>query len=148
SRRPTMRRHSASTAWFPSAKPLCSWPKVSPGNPESAGKRTRGPTSKGNKWLRAVRVACAHAAGHTTETYLGTKFRRFASRKGKKPAAIMVAHRLLEAAYFILRDKVPYRELGEQYLDAQHREHLIRHHVRRLESLGLNVEIRELPQAG
>jgi len=71
--------------------------------------------------------------------------RRFASRKGKKRAAIMVAHRILEAAYFILRDKVPYRELGDQYLDAQHREHIIRQHVRRLESLGLQIDIRELP---
>jgi hypothetical protein len=48
-------------------------------------------------------------------------------------------------AAFILRDKVPYRELGDQYLDAHHREHLIRHHVRRLESLGLHIDIRELP---
>jgi transposase len=79
-------------AWCPSAKHLCSWAKVSPGNNESAGKRKSGRTGKGNKWLRAILVACAHAAGHTKETYLGTKFRRFASRKGKKPAAIMVAH--------------------------------------------------------
>jgi transposase len=132
-------------AWFPSAKHLCSWAKVSPGNNESAGKRKSGRTGKGNKWLRALLVECAHAAGHTKETYLGTKFRRFASRKGKKRAAIMVAHRILEAAYFILRDKVPYRELGDQYLDAHHREHIIRHHVRRLESLGLHIDIRELP---
>jgi hypothetical protein len=132
-------------AWFPSAKHLCSWAKVSPGNNESAGKRKSGRTGKGNKWLRAVLVECAHAAGHTKETYLGAKFRRFASRKGKKRAAIMVAHRLLEAAYFILRDKVPYRDLGSQYLDTHHREHIIRHHVRRLESLGLHIDIRELP---
>jgi len=104
--------------------------------------------SEGNKWLRAVLVECAHAAGHTKGTYLGTKFRRCASRTGKQRAAVIVAHRILEAAYFIIRDKVPYRELGEQYLDAQHHEHTIRHHVRRPESLGLNVEIRELPQAG
>ena len=135
-------------AWFPSAKHLCSWAKVSPGNNESAGKRKRGRTGKGNKWLRAVLVACAHAAGHTKGTYLGTTFRRFASRQGKQRAAVMVAHRILEAAYFIIRDKVPYRDLGEQYLDAHHREHSIRHHVRRLESLGLYVEIRELPQTG
>ena len=90
-------------------------------------------------------VECAHAAGHTRGTYLGTKFRRFASRKGKQRAAVMVAHRILEAAYFIIRDKVPYRELGDQYLDAQHREHIIRHHVRRLESLGLHIDIRDLP---
>ena len=132
-------------AWFPSAKHLCSWAKVSPGNKESGGKRQSGRTGKGNKWLRAVLVECAHAAGHTKGTYRGTTFRRFASRKGKQRAAVMVARRMLEAAYFIIRDKVPYREFGEQYLDAHHREHLIRHHVRRLESLGLHIDIRELP---
>jgi len=137
--------HGPIVAWFPSTKHLCSWAKVSPGNNESAGKRKSGRTGKGNKWLRAVLVECAHAAGHTKGTYLSTKFRRFASRKGKKRAAVMVAHRILEAAYFILRDKVPYRELGDQYLDAHHREHIIRHHVRRLESLGLHIDIRELP---
>jgi transposase len=39
-------------AWFPSAKHLCSWAKVSPGNNESAGKRKSGRTGRGNKWLR------------------------------------------------------------------------------------------------
>jgi transposase len=80
--------------WFPSAQHLCSWAKGSPGNNESAGKRKRGRTGTGNKWLRAVLVAWAHAAGHTQGTYLGATFRRLASRKGKKRAAIMVAHRL------------------------------------------------------
>src|SRR5262252_1263546 len=107
-------------AWFPSAKHLCSWAKVSPGNNESAGKRKSGRTGKGNKWLRAVLVECAHAAGHTKGTYLGTKFRRFASRKGKQRAAVMVAHRILEAAYFIIRDKVPYRELGPTLTPARY----------------------------
>src|SRR5215510_282488 len=130
---------------FPSAKPLCSWAKLSSGNHESAGKRKSGRTGKGHKWLRALLVACAHAAGPTKGTYLGTTFRRFASRKGTQRAAVIVAHRLLEAAYFIIRDKVPYRELGGQYLDAQHREHVIRHHIRRLESLGLQIDIRALP---
>lgn len=135
-------------AWFPSAKHLCSWAKLSPGHYESAGKRKSGRTGKGNKWLRTVLVECAHAASHTKATYLGTKFRRFASRKGKKQAAVMVAHRILEAAYFLIRDQVPYRELGSGYLDEHQKVHVIRHHVRRLESLGLQVEIRELPQTG
>ena len=60
----------------------------------------------------------------------------------------MVAYRILEAAYFIIRDKVPYHDLGSHYIDEHQRGHLIRHHVRCLESLGLNVEIRELPQTG
>ena len=43
-------------------------------------------------------------------TCLGTTLRRFASRKGKQRAAVMVAHRIREIAYFIIRDKVPYRD--------------------------------------
>jgi hypothetical protein len=90
-------------------------------------------------------VECAHAASHTKHTYLGAKFRRFAHRKGTKRAAVMVAHRLLEATYFMLRDKVPYQELGEQYVDDRNKAHLLRHHQRRLESLGYKVELHPLP---
>ena len=60
----------------------------------------------------------------------------------------MVAHRMLEAAYFLMRDNVPYRELGDQYREAHQREPIIRHHVRRLESLGLHIDIRALPLTG
>jgi transposase len=132
---------------FPSHKHLCSWGKISPGNNESAGKRQSGRTGKGNKWLRSILVECAHAAGHTKDTNLDTPFRRFAGRKGKKRAAIAVGHSILEAAYFILRDKVPYRELGANYLDKINQTHVIRYHVRRLESLGLHVDIQQLPTA-
>jgi transposase len=130
---------------FPSARHLCSWAKLSPGNNESAGKRRSGQTGHGNKWLRSVLVECAHAASHTKHTYLGAKFRRFAHRKGTKRAAVMVAHRLLEATYFMLRDKVPYQELGAQYVDDHNKAHLLRHHQRRLESLGYRVELHPLP---
>jgi len=132
---------------FPSQRHLCSWAKVCPGNNESGGKRHSGRTGKGDKWLRATLVECAHAAGHSKNTYLGAQYRRFAARKGKKRAAVVVAHSILEAAYFILRDQVPYHELGANYLDEINRKHVIRHHVRRLESLGLRVEIQELPLA-
>ncbi len=69
-------------------------------------------------------------------------------RQTPASAAVMVAHRILEAAYLLSRDKVPYRELGVQYLDERHKTHIIRHHMRRLESLGLHIDIRELPQTG
>lgn len=132
---------------FPSHKHLCSWAKISPGNNESAGKRHSGRTGKGNKWLRSILVECAHAAGHTKDTYLGSQFRRLAGRKGKKRAAIAVGHSILESAYFILRDKVPYHELGADYLDKINQTHIVRYHVRRLESLGLKVSVQELPTA-
>lgn len=132
---------------YPSHKHLCSWSGVSPGNNESAGKRKQARTRKGNKWLRAILVECAQAAGHTKDTYLGAQFRRFAGRKGKNKAAVVVAHSILEAAYFIIRDEVSYNDLGSGHFDQLNKEHIIRHHIKRLESLGLKVQLTELPAA-
>jgi transposase len=132
---------------FPSERHFCSWAKISPGNNESGGKRHSGRTGKGNKWLRSILVECAHAAARSKDTYLGSQFRRFAGRKGTKRAAVVVAHSILESAYFILRDKVPYQELGANYVTQTKKAHVIRYHIRQLESLGLNVTIQELPLA-
>jgi transposase len=132
---------------FPSHKHLCSWAGVSPGNNESAGRRKRARTKKGNKWLTAILVQCAQAAGHTKDTYLGAQFRRFAGRKGKNKAAVIVAHSILEAAYFVIRDQVNYQDLGPQHFDQLKKDHIIRSYVKRLENLGLKVEVTELPAA-
>lgn len=128
---------------FPSHKHLCSWSGMSPGNHESAGKRTRNGTTKGNKWLRAILVECAHAASHTRDTYLAAKFHRLAARKGKKKAAVAVGHAILEGAYFILRDGVAWKELGAHYLDTLHTQQQVRHHLKRLAQLGMKVQLVE-----
>jgi hypothetical protein len=52
---------------------------------------------------------------------------------------VVVGHSILEAAYFIIRDDMPYREVGPQYLDELNKAQIIRHHVRRLESLEPDV---------
>ena len=60
---------------FGSATRLSSWAGVSPGNNERAGKRRKGRTRKGNRYLRRVLVQCAWAA-RKTPTFLGRTFRR------------------------------------------------------------------------
>jgi len=132
---------------FPSHKHLCSWAGMSPGNNESAGKRKSGRTTKGNKWLQSILVECAQAAGHTKDTYLGAQYHRLAGRKGSQRAAVAVGHSILEAAFFIIRDKVPYKELGANHFDQINKKHLTRYHLRKLESLGYKVELEELPLA-
>ena len=98
---------------FPSHKHLSSWARICPGNTESAGKRKRGRTGKGDQWVRAILVQSVHAAGRTTDTYLGAQYRRFARRRGKKRATVVVAlNSILDTLYFILRDQVSYQELG------------------------------------
>jgi len=98
---------------FPSYKHLSSWARICPGNTESAGKRKRGQTGKGDQWVRAILVQSAHAAGGTTDTYLRAQYRRFARRRGKKRATVVVAlNSILDTLYFILRDQVSYQESG------------------------------------
>lgn len=126
---------------FPSHKHLCSWARICPGNNESAGKRKSGRTGKGNKWPKSIPVECAHAAGRSKGTYLSAQYSRLAPRKGKKRAAVAVGHSILEALYFILRDKVPYRDLGPDHFDQINRAHVVRYHIRRLEGLGVHLQL-------
>jgi transposase len=52
-----------------------------------------------------------------------------------------VAHSLLVSIYFMLRDQVPYQELGPDYFDRLQAQQLERHYVRRLEALGFTVTL-------
>jgi len=132
---------------FPSHKHLCSWAGICPGNNQSGGKRQSGKIRKSNKWLKAALIRCAHAAGRSKDTYLGTQFRRFVGRKGAQRAAVVVAHSILESIFFILRDGVDYQEMGPTYFDQVNKEHIVRQYKKRLEALGLVVEVREAAAA-
>ncbi|MDP4087199.1 MAG: IS110 family transposase, partial [Bacillota bacterium] len=76
----------------------------------------------------------------------GALYRRTASRKGKKRAGIVVAHAMLRISYYLLTGKEMYVDLGEDYFDKQRQQSIIRHSLRRLESLGYTVTLQE-PEA-
>ena len=126
---------------FPSAGHLASWVGICPGNYESAGKRQRGTTRKGNRWLKTMLVECGWGAGRARRTYLGAQYARLSRRRGKKKAAMAVGHSILVAAFYILRDGVPYRDLGPDHFDRLASQRLTRHYVHRLEQLGHRVTI-------
>jgi transposase len=126
---------------FPSAAHLCSWAGVAPGNHESAGTRKNGKTRKGSPWLRRALVEAAHAAGRTKNTYLGAQYRRLVARKGKKRAAVAVAHSILTIVYHVLTDHQPYADLGGDYFDRRDQQAVQRRLVHRLEALGYTVSL-------
>ena len=126
---------------FPSAAHLASWAGMCPGNYESAGKRQKGKTRKGNKWLRAALLEAGHAAARTQGTYLAAQYHRLVPRLGKKKAAVAVGHSILVAVYYLLQRGTTYAELGGNYFDARNREHVERRLVRRLEKLGFAVTL-------
>jgi transposase len=101
---------------FASEKHLAKWAGMCPGNNETGGKKKSGRTSYGNAHIRALLVQLAWAASRTKKTYLSNKYKSLVGRRGKKKAIIAIGHKILIAVYFILRDKVSYQELGENYL--------------------------------
>ena len=92
-----------------------SWAAICPGNDESAGKRRSGKTRKGNPYLRTALIEAANAAARTKNTYLRAQYEQVKRRRGHKKAIAAVAHSILIAAYHILKDDVPYQELGGDY---------------------------------
>ena len=92
-------------------------------------------------------VEAAQAAGRTKETYLGQQFRRLAARRGKKKAAVAVAHSLLVIIYHLLKDGTEYQDLGVHYFAERDRQAAQRWLVRRLETLGYTVSVEPAPGA-
>lgn len=120
---------------FPNQNHLTSWAGVCPGSNETAGKNKSGRTTHGNKYLRSLLVECGWAASRTKNTYLSAKYKTLVGRRGKKKAIIAVAHKLLIATYFIIKEKIAYKELGEDHLNNFRKDRLIAYYQKQLEKL-------------
>jgi transposase len=126
---------------FPNADHLVSWAGMCPGSHESAGKRHKARTRKGNPTLRRTLTEAGQAAGNSKSTYLAATYKRIKARRGSKRAAIAVGRSILEIAYYVLRDGVAYQELGANYYDERKKNAVVRGAIKRLERLGYRVAI-------
>ena len=134
---------------FPSHRHAASWAAICPGHDESAGKRRSGKTRKGDRWLRTALIEAAQsAAGRTKDTYLHAQYLRIKRRRGHGKAIVAVAHSILVAAYYILKDEKAYDELGGDYfIRREDQERMTRRLVRQLERLGQQVTLEPLAEA-
>ncbi|MBC7354205.1 MAG: hypothetical protein H5U08_17755 [Thermogutta sp.] len=67
-------------------------------------------------------VEAAQAAGRAKGAYLYALFHRIAPRRGKKRAALAVAHAILVIIYHMLKNGSHYRELGQNCFDRLDRD--------------------------
>ncbi len=128
---------------FPSEMHLSSWAGMSPGNNESAGKKKPGTTTQGNKCLKSILTELAWVASRMKGTYLRAKYQSLAGRRGKKKALIAGGHKILIMCYHILKYKVPYKELGANYLDTRKKDRIVKSYLKRLTNLGFTVTLKE-----
>ena len=95
---------------FPTHAHLASWAGVCPGNNQSAGKKYSTKITHGNKYLKTTLVEAAWAASRSkVNPILADKHRRIAARRGRKKATIAIGHKILTAAYHIMRDMEAYK---------------------------------------
>jgi transposase len=114
---------------FRTSAALCSWAGVCPGNNESAGKRHSGKSPVRKHHLKTIMVEVAWAAVKVKGSYYREKYYRLKARRGARRAIVGIAHRLLKAVYHIIKDGVPFKDPGEDFLN---RANGLQNKVRRL----------------
>ena len=126
---------------FVSVYHFSAWAGVCPGNHESAGRQRSGRARKGNIHLRTMLVSAAISASRVKGSYLKDKYHRLKARRGGLRAALAIAHKILVSAYHMLAKNLPYRDLGEAYLDQISQARTVANLKRRLERLGYRVTL-------
>ncbi|MGD0425264.1 MAG: IS110 family transposase [Candidatus Acidiferrales bacterium] len=133
---------------FPLGSNLASWAGMCPGNNESAGRRKSGKARRGNRCLRRALNQAAWAAARTKNTYLAARFHRLAARRGSKRAIVVIGHKILVLAHYMLQHNTPFRELGAEYFQRLRTPSLSQSLVRRLQRLGFQPTLTPAQQVG
>jgi transposase len=132
----------------PTVAHFASWAGACPGHHESAGRRKFGRTRPGPAWLTSQLTECARAAVRTKNTYLQAHYAQLRGRRGEQKAIGAIRHDLLVAYYHVVRDQVPYRDLGPEWRRKRYSvEHRARRLQRQLEALGFVVTLEQTPSA-
>jgi len=127
---------------FGSAQRLVSWAAICPGTNQSGHRRRSGKTRRGNPWPRTALTQAARAAARSKNTYLASHYWQIRGRRGEAKAIGATRHDILIAYYHIVHERVPFRELGPDWLARRHSpEHRTRRLVKQLEALGHNVTL-------
>jgi transposase len=126
---------------FPSAAHLVSWSGICIRQDVSAGKRRSKRLRRGNPWLKTALIQAAHAAKRKKGSYLQALYLRLQARRGPQKAVCAVAASLLTSIYHMLKNGVPYEDLGPDHFHNHSRTSHARRLVRQLERLGYAVDL-------
>ena len=86
-------------------------------------------------WLKSE--GCQMVAMESTgSSYFYARYTRICAHRGKKRACLAVAHSMLVAIYRILKDNVPFHDLGADYYNQFNKDSKIRAYLKKLHALG------------
>lgn len=126
---------------FPTPGHLASWAGVCPGHHESAGRTKSTHTRPGNPHLKAVLGTAAMNAARNKDSYLGARYRRLATRRGKSKALVAIQHSILVAIWSMAQTGALYDDLGADHYTRTQPLRTKRRAIRQLQELGYTVTL-------
>src|SRR5215470_9095321 len=124
---------------------LASWSGICPGNNESAGKKFRTNTRKGNPHLVSTLVESAWASTHTKNSHFKASYYRLKARRGSQRAIVALAHTLLRTVFVVLKTGQPYQEPLRRPLTETQRTRKANRLTRELRNLRFEVSFKTKP---
>jgi transposase len=125
---------------FATAGHLASWAKLTSRTIQTGASLRMGRTGRGNRYVRRTLGTAAVSAGRT-DTFLGARHRRLRARRGSLKALVATGRSILETIWRIVRDQVPFRDLGADYhtrrQDPERRKRAL---VRQMKNLGVSPQ--------
>ena len=125
---------------FPTAGHLASWAGTTPGSNESAGRIKSTTTRPGNPYLQGALGAAAMTCART-DTYLGTRYRRIASRRGPQKANVATQHKMLITIWNMGTTGTLYDDPGADYFTRAHPQRVKNRAIHQLEAMGYRVTL-------
>ena len=96
---------------FPSYRNLASYAGLVPSLNASGGKERRGKiTKQGSPYLRTALIEAAQVIPRMKKSKLNVFFRKRIVRAGYQKAIVATAHKILQYAYYVLKNEIPYSE--------------------------------------
>ena len=132
---------------FNSPRQLAALCRLAPGSNQSGGRNRSGRICQGSVPPRQAMLEVAMSAVKAKGMYPYAQYQRLNNRIGKGRAIVAVAHALLEAIYFMLKDLVPYKDLGGDYFTAGREDNIVYKLTKRLMEFGYYVTLEPIPTA-
>ena len=96
---------------------------------------------KGNKTLKSTLIQCAQSAVKNQKSFFYAQYQRLVVRRGANKAKVAVAHSMLIAIYHMLKNKVPFTDLGSDYYSKFNVQSKVNYYLKRLLELGVTDPI-------
>ncbi len=97
--------------------------------------------------MKTTLIQCAKAAVKKTDSFLSAQYQRLVVRRGANRATVAVAHTMLISIYHMLKNNVPFTDLGADYYNRFNTQSKIQHYLKKLKQLGWELDSATIPTA-